>query len=94
MIRRVLRRIYRRAFVERIQAILQRIDAVTYEVTLLRGEIEALRGDLQNLGSVMQQLQTEQRALERQVETALASGWDSTALARRLATLEDRIPGS
>lgn len=91
MIPGVLRRIYHRAFVERIIAIVNRLDTMTVELNRLRGEIEQLRMEVRDVRTNVGVVQEERRAFERQVETVIASRWDSTALARRLATLEDRI---
>jgi len=80
----MLRSLYRRAFVERIQALATRMDMVTRELTALRAEVEALRSEV---GAV----RAAQDSLERQVETVIAGGWDTTAIARRLAAVEDRL---
>jgi hypothetical protein len=76
----VLRGIYRRAFLDRIQAITGRLDTLIGEVMALRSEVR--------------EVQARQEALERHVQTVIAGGWDTTALARRLAALEDRAEGS
>jgi capsule polysaccharide export protein KpsE/RkpR len=98
MMSAVVRDLYRRAFVERIQAVTTRTDTLIGEVGGLRKEIAQLGFKLDETSSQVQELSSEirgvkarQEALERHVETVIAGGWDATALARRLATLEDRI---
>jgi len=104
----VLRGLYRRAFVDRIQALATRSDTLIGEVRGLRQEIaqlgfelSAMRAELDEARSQVDGLSTEvrsvgdrQESLERHVETVIAGGWDTTALARRLATIEDRMEGA
>jgi hypothetical protein len=94
----VLRGVYRRAFVERIQAISTRLDTLIGEIGGLRKDIAQVGFEVQGLRSEINELATEvrgvtdrQESLERHVETVIAGGWDTTALARRLATIEDQI---
>jgi uncharacterized coiled-coil DUF342 family protein len=94
----VLRGIYQRAFVERIQAIASRLDTLIGEFRTLRQEsaqvrfeVQALAQEIRALADEVAQVRDRQTSLERHVETVIASGWDTTALARRLVTLEDRL---
>jgi uncharacterized protein (UPF0335 family) len=96
----VVRALYRRAFVERIQAITMRTDTLIGEVRGLRKEIaqlgfdiDAMRAEIRELSQEVHTLRGRQEELEREVETVIAGGWDTTALARRLATIEDRLEG-
>jgi outer membrane murein-binding lipoprotein Lpp len=94
----MLRDVYRRAFVDRIQAITTRTDTLIGEIRGLRKEIaqlgfdiEALRAEIGQLSAEARGVAARQDALEREVETVIAGGWDATAMSRRLAMIEDRL---
>jgi Methyltransferase domain len=82
----VLRGLYQRAFVDRIQAITRRLDD-------MMGEVLALRGDIRDLGARQDELEAKLDTLEQDVGTVIAGGWDTTALSRRLTALEDLTEG-
>ena len=84
MMPRVLRGIYQRAFVERLQAITRRLDTAIGEIMSARSELADLRAQLAGV-------EAKQDALDQHVQTVIAGGWDATALSRRLAELEDRL---
>lgn len=73
----MLRRAYQRLFLERIQAIVGRLDTLIGELMALRSEVHEVR--------------ERQDALDRHVQTVIAGQWELTALANRLAALEDRL---
>lgn len=75
-VRRVLRPIFVR-LAEILRGLAARLDAAEAADAALRGEVEALGRKADDLAD--------------RVQTALAFGWDYAALARRLATLEDRV---
>jgi predicted O-methyltransferase YrrM/BMFP domain-containing protein YqiC len=83
MMPRVLRGLYQRAFVERLQAITRRLDTAIGEIMSARSELADLRAQLAGV-------EAKQDALDQHVQTVIAGGWDATALSRRLAELEDR----
>jgi hypothetical protein len=65
-----------------------------YYVVTLR-EVKEMRWELYNhitrQGEVNAEVIAHLHELDRHVRTVIAAGWDDTALARRMASLEDRI---
>lgn len=77
----VYRRLFRRYF-----------DAIIRDVWELRQELyNHIAGINERQGAVNTEVLARLEELDRHVRTVVAGGWDTTALARRMAALEDRF---
>ena len=76
--------IYRRLFQVYFDAVINRLNSTLGELSTLRAELERVRAEVVDC-----RVQNEE--LDRHLRTVVASHWDTTALTRRLAAIEDRV---
>jgi hypothetical protein len=76
--------IYNLLFRAHFQAIINRLNSVL-------GEIRDARAELCELRSELIALRSRQDELDRHMRTVIAAYWDTTALSRRLAVIEDKL---
>jgi hypothetical protein len=76
--------VYRRLFQMYFEAVINRLNSTLGELADLRAEVEKMRVEIVESRALNEEL-------DRHMRTVVASHWDTTALARRLAAIEDRI---
>lgn len=57
----------------------------------LHGHVHGINGQLVEIASRLDAIEHHTKELERSSRTAVAGQWDETAIARRIAALEDRL---
>jgi hypothetical protein len=67
----------------------QRLFGVQFQATINR--LNSVLGELNDVRAELDEFRARQEELDSHVRTVLASHWDTTALTRRLATIEERI---
>jgi hypothetical protein len=76
--------IYQRLVRVYFVAIINRLNSTLGELTNARAELVLIRAEIS-------ETRARQDELDRHIRNVVATYWDTTALARRLATLEDRM---
>ena len=76
--------VYQRLFGRYFQAIISRLNSTL-------GQLNSVRMELDDARREIVECRARQEELERHMRTVTANHWDTTALTRRLAAIEDRI---